>query len=383
MNILIICKALEDTYEGGIQTHVSSLTTELLNLGHKVTLLTAGSILEKNKYVVKGDLTTIKLPYLSRTFSLGLTNFLGEWSFNFMVKRWIKANSHKYDLIHVQGRSGMMLKQKNIDTPIITTIHRLMTIESKWNKKEYANKMDRVLHLRFCNKYEQSILKHSNSIIAVSRFTKKEILEFVDIDEDKITVIPNGVDLKPFEKKEKENKLIFVGRLSKVKGLSILIEAMRLVDDDIELDIIGSGPNQAELERLIRKYKLGSRIHMLGRRSRKVVYEMMKVSRALVLPSFHESQGIVLLEANVHELPVIATDYSGIPEFIIDGVNGLLFQKGHPSSLAKKITEIISHPQEAKRMGKTGRLKMIEEFGWKDITLSTLNLYKKLACQRA
>lgn len=378
MKILIICKALEQSFAGGIQTHVSSITEELASEGHELTILTAGN----SGFVAQPSypgIRVINLAYIPKKFAFGLGNFLGELSFNLMVNKWLKNHQSKFDLVHVQGRSGMMLTKKIVDRPIITTVHRLMSVEKQWNACDYRNPIDRILHLGLCDKYEKSILKNSDSIIAVSESTKKEIERFEGSCSERIAVVPNGVAIPEMDKITKENKLLFVGRLTEVKGISILIESMKFTDPGIKLDIVGSGPQKEDLIKLIHNIGLEDRVKLLGSKPRHEVYQLMNQSKALVLPSFHESQGIVMLEANAHELPVIASQSSGISEYIINGVNGYLFEKGEPRALANRINMIFSQPRVARMIGKSGRIKMINNYRWNAIAKTTINIYKSVA----
>jgi len=378
MKILIICKALEQSFAGGIQTHVSSITAELASEGHELTVLTAGNSGFEAQPSHPG-MRVVNLAYIPKKYAFGLANFLGELSFNMMVNKWLRNHQSEFDLVHVQGRSGMMLTKNIVDKPIITTVHRLMSVEKQWNACDYGNPMDRILHLGLCDKYERSILKNSDSIIAVSESTKKEIESFEATCTNKIEVVPNGVAIPEMDKITKENKLIFVGRLTEVKGISILIESMKFVDPAINLEIVGSGPQEEDLKKLIQNNSLENRVRLLGSKARHEVYQLMNQSKALVLPSFHESQGIVMLEANAHELPVIASQSSGISEYIINGVNGYLFEKGEPRALANRINMIFNQPSVADIIGKSGRIKMMNNYRWNTIAKTTINIYKRVA----
>ena len=378
----MICKALEDAFSGGIQTHVSSLTCKLISNGNQVTILTAGNQIynRKRKHINGAEIIT--LPYFPKKFSFGLANFLGEMSFNFMANKWIQKHIKEFDLIHVQGRSGIMIKPKSVGLPVVTTVHRLMSVERNWNQCDYTNPLDRFLHLGFSEYFESRILKNSAAIITVSQNTKTEILSFYNkVDEKKIEIIPNGVDI-PIQLfgGQKLKNLLFVGRLTKVKGAEVLVEAMRYTNKNIKLSMIGEGPISEDLKKLVDSYKLGDRIEFLGPKTRSEVYSVMSSSYALVLPSFHESQGIVMLEANAHSLPVIATRSSGITEFISNGINGLLFTKGSYKDMAKKINRIYNEPELATGLGENGRKIMIDEYGWDEIAKSTLKIYDRIAC---
>ena len=379
MRILIICKALENSFVGGIQTHVSALTHELMSKGHSVTLLTAGNTAkDKSDLGFNKSVNIVKLKYIPRKLALGMKHSFGEISFNLSAMYWVYKNQNQFDLVHIQGRSGIMLPLLKLRVPIICTVHRLMLIEQQWNKSEYSNVLDRTIHQKWCKYFEKTTLHKSDEIIAVSKSTAEEIYDFLGFKKN-IRIIPNGVTIPKIEATKKQDTLLFVGRLSEVKGLPTLIKAMSFVKPSINLKIVGTGPDSQAVENIIHSLKLNDRVTLLGKRSKEEVYQLMSSSRALVLPSFHESQGIVLLEANAHGIPVIATNISGITEFVINGVNGLLFEKGHPIELSEKINKIYEDRALAQSLGNAGRAKMIESYDWKYIGEATIDIYKQVA----
>ena len=375
MNILIICKALEGSYAGGIQTHVTCLSEELIRQGHQVTLLTAS---KKTTFQIKG-IKIVKLPYVPTQLGMGLSHFLAEFTFNLAAAQWVKKYSKKFDVVHVQGRSGIMINPKNISIPIVTTIHRLMKIEKKWNDKEYANRLDRFLHQKWALHYEHQILKNSHAVIAVSEACKEEILQVNINIENKLQVIPNGVFIPGHINSEKKDTILFVGRLSKVKGISILLHAMKYVNKNIQLEIVGSGPEKSNITSMIKRLNLKGRVQLLGTQSRPIVNQIMSKSQVLVLPSYHESQGIVILEANANGLPVVASDNSGISQMINHKKNGLLFKTGQVNELAKAINHLLDKPKYAHHLGENGRQMMKDKYDWSKVSGSIIELYKAVA----
>ncbi|HEY8153959.1 MAG TPA: glycosyltransferase [Myxococcota bacterium] len=157
-------------------------------------------------------------------------------------------------------------------------------------------------------------------------------------------------------------RLLFVGRLSAEKGLPLLIEAVRRLDargSQIELTLIGDGTLRGEAERQLAS--LGGRLRLLGWCGSDVVRREIARARALVLPSLTEGLPVVLLEALAMHRPVIATHIAGIPELVVDGVNGWLIAPGSVEALERAIREVLAaSPDTLQRLGEAGAARVRE-----------------------
>jgi glycosyltransferase involved in cell wall biosynthesis len=138
--------------------------------------------------------------------------------------------------------------------------------------------------------------------------------------------------------------LVYVGRLSPEKGVAVLLKALAAVSL-AKLTIIGSGPQRDELEGLAARLGIADRVCFLGSYPwGSDLLELIRRHQCLVLPSFTEGLGLVLLESMSQGVPVIASSVGGIPEVVRHGVNGLLFPRGDVSALAAVIDRVISDP---------------------------------------
>jgi glycosyltransferase involved in cell wall biosynthesis len=159
-------------------------------------------------------------------------------------------------------------------------------------------------------------------------------------------------------------RLVFVGRLSPEKGLSILLEAVSQyvsAGNLCELVLIGSGPMRAEIETLIEQRSLQNSISLLGAKSSQEVRDEIERSRALVLPSFAEGLPVVIMEAFALGRPVITTQIAGIPELVINGENGWLVPPGSVEKLVQAIGELNrKSPAELELMGAKGAAQLQE-----------------------
>ncbi len=195
-----------------------------------------------------------------------------------------------------------------------------------------------------------------NQIIALTEFAKSKFVE-AGIPADRITVKPNFVeDVRVGSTNESQNRngAIFVGRLSEEKGIATLAKAWQKLD--IPLRIAGDGP----LKMLIASLPENS-VNLLGRLDRKKVFKAMEQAEFLVMPSeCYEGFPLVLAEAFMLGLPVIASRLGSMAEIIEDGVTGKLFEPGNPRELANHVLWMHEHPEECRQMGLNAR-KAYEE----------------------
>lgn len=382
MKILYISKALPFSYKGGIQTHVWELSKWMIRQGHDVSILTAGGL--KKGFVQKEieGRTIFEIPYLPGRYIPVYSLFLEDYFFNRAVLRWLRKHNRDYDIIHIQGRSGCLYpkRKRPTDTPCVSTFHG--TSQGEYEAAKGSSiQQKKYLHQKYMTPFELEVLKYSDQVVAVSNEMKSRMLREYGPTSERAKIIYNGIDSEGYEENRTEqdpNLLLFVGRIAAVKGLYSLVDAMVKVAQPVTLVLIGAGPDQPALEDQIEQLGLTERIKFIGTKDTHEVQQWLYKSFALVLPSFHESQGIVLMEANVCERPVVASNIPGIDEVVTDGVNGLLFEAGDIEQIAGTINKLFSMPKEAAEMGKRGRDIVLEKFSWERIALETKELYQKL-----
>jgi N-acetyllactosaminide 3-alpha-galactosyltransferase len=170
--------------------------------------------------------------------------------------------------------------------------------------------------------------------------------------------------------------VLFVGRLSAVKGIDYLIKAAKIVlkqHEDATFLIVGDGEERQNLKALAKGYE--NCIKFCGHISRRALVELYKSSAVLVLPSFTrlEAFGVVLLEAMACETPVIASRIPGVLDVIDEG--GFLVKPCSPQSLATAIQKIFENPRDARRMGKKGRQLVEQKYDWEIVAKQVLGVY--------
>ncbi len=388
MKILFVCKSLPPAVIGGIQTHTWKLSEWLVRMGHEVSILTAGNWRTGTRSLQREGRTIIEIPYLPGRKLPFLPILAEEWAFNQAATQWLRRNNQAFDIVHVQGRSGFGFSGKHGATPLVATFHGLVSVENERSGRHANASFDVRLHERWATFFEKKTLRRADACIAVSREMLHEIESMEPDSAARTTILPNGVDVPaefpiPADPFVLSKTLLFVGRLDRIKGIFPLVEAMKSVRPDVRLVMVGDGPERAELERTIEQSGLKDRILLTGALPSAQVFEHIRSSFALVLPSFHETQGIVLLEANACGKPVVASDIPGICEVVRQGETGLMTPAGDSLGLAATINQMFEHPADAIRMGAVGRQHVAEKFSWEQIALDTERLYGRVLAQKS
>lgn len=382
MKILFVSKTLPHTFQGGIQTHVWKLSEWLLKFGHEVSILTAGSHKNGLRTMNMGGRKIIELPYLPGRRLPLVATAAEEYSFNVAARKWLIANQLHYDIIHLQGRSGSLFlsDKKWVKTPVVNTLHGLIAIEQDKAVSKNGS-FDHKVHRLAATRMENMALLNADALIAVSEEMQREIEQRQDGLATKTHQIYNGIDVPETlsEAQHDPSQLVFVGRLTALKGVFPLVEAMKTVRKDIRLVLIGDGDARPLLEKIIQQNGLQNRIKLVGSLDSDGVHSWIERSTALILPSYHETQGIVLMEANALAKPVIATAVGGVPEVVKNRKNGLLLADHEPKTIAWGINYLFNNPFSASQWGDWGRYYMQEKFSWEKIARQTEALYQRLA----
>jgi glycosyltransferase involved in cell wall biosynthesis len=203
---------------------------------------------------------------------------------------------------------------------------------------------------------------HAKFVCCISHFARGQGLFFSDPRHwDKIHIIHCGVFPENYVSLPKSNvkefkKILFIGRLTAVKGVRILLDAFeeaRKAHPQLSLTLIGDGDDRVELEK--RAAPFGDAVVFKGYQSQEAVAQALAATDALVLPSFAEGLPVVLMEAFAAGKPVICTQVAGVNELVQDGISGYIVPASDAYSLGARIGQLADDVQAAKEMGATGR----------------------------
>jgi len=227
-------------------------------------------------------------------------------------------------------------------------------------------------------------------VIAVSEDIAGK-LEQAGVPGEKIGVVYNGVDerFQPHDREGMRRRLglpqgrfivLFVGLLVPVKGVDVLLEAVKIIDDERLLCVlVGDGSLKESLRQQAELAGLGDGVLFAGRRSSEEIPVWMNAADVLVLPSLSEGRPNVVLEAQACGLPVVATRVGGTPELIHDGETGLLVESGDPQALARGIGELMRDEQRRRLLGCAGRKRILKEgLTWETSAHRMKEIYQEL-----
>ncbi|HXZ65755.1 MAG TPA: glycogen synthase [Streptosporangiaceae bacterium] len=245
---------------------------------------------------------------------------------------------------------------------------------------------------------ERTAMLAASAIIAVSNGMKTDILAcYPEVHPDRVHVIYNGIDAAVYHPDPATDVLdrhgidpgapsvVFVGRVTRQKGLSVLLRAAARLDPGAQLVLCAGQPDTAELQAEVTELVDGLRssrsgvIWIPGMLPKSDVVQILSHATAFVCPSLYEPLGIVNLEAMACGCAVVASAVGGIPEVVADGVTGLLVPPGDEALLAMAINGLIRDPSRAARLGARGRERAMAEFSWANIAAQTTDLYAELA----
>ncbi|QCD59686.1 glycogen synthase [Streptomyces hawaiiensis] len=249
---------------------------------------------------------------------------------------------------------------------------------------------------------ERTAIEAADAVIAVSGAMREDILGcYPALDPGKVHVVHNGIDTSLYRPDHGTDALdrigldrsrpyvLFVGRITRQKGVPHLLRAVRDIDPAAQVVLCAGAPDTPEIDQEFREL-FGE---LSGVRDgvfwipkmlpRPEVIQLLTHAALFVCPSVYEPLGIVNLEAMACGTPVVASAVGGIPEVVDDGRTGLLVPAGDgfEAGLARAMDSVLGDPEAARRMGEAGRERAVGEFGWDAVARRTVRLYEEIVKQ--
>lgn len=250
---------------------------------------------------------------------------------------------------------------------------------------------------------EQTAYEAADAIIAVSAGSRRDVLAaYPALDPDRVHVVHNGIDTdfyRPVAETDVLERLgvdpdrpsvVFVGRITRQKGVPHLLRAALSFDPAAQLVLLAGAADTPELaaETTAAVARLRAErdavVWVEEMLPREDVRQVLSHATAFVCPSVYEPLGIVNLEAMACETAVVASDVGGIPEVVDDGTTGLLVHYDHDdasgfeAALATAVNALVEDPARARAMGEAGRRRAIDEFGWDTAARRTVSIYESV-----
>lgn len=271
---------------------------------------------------------------------------------------------------------------KELEVPYIVHLHGFdVTLED-----DYVLKNSTPLHKMYIIR-RRSLAITARAFIVPSHFLRTKAIQR-GFPEDKIHVVPHGVDFALFDIKNSDPKwgeILYVGRLVERKGLHFLIEALGLLRESypaIRLTVIGDGPSRTFFENLA-KGKLGERVQFLGAQPPQIIYEYLRKAYLFSMPSIvmpngeAETFGVVFAEAHAMGVPVVSFASGGISEVVLHEKTGFLAPEGDVRALATSIELLLKDTYLRDQMGRAARAHCEESFDLRKNNEQLEKIYEK------
>lgn len=399
MKIALFSNEFPPNIYGGAGVHIDFLSQELAKLG-QVEVRCFGNQLEStNSMNVIGVQSSLNKMEDDANQHIKMFHNLSknvEMSQNTLVADVIHCHTW---YTHLAG----IFSRELLQVPLILTTHSLET-HRPWKVEQLGNGY-------FLSRWiENHAYNTADGIIAVSQQMKADVIEAYGVAPEKVTVIHNGIDPEFYKPTFDTDLLVeyginpeipfvlFVGRITRQKGISQLISAAKYFNKNCQVVLCAGAPDTDEIARETESLiqELQSKrdgiiliSEMLPREKIKILYSH---ARVFACPSLYEPFGIINLEAMSCETPVVGSAVGGIPEIIIEGETGYLielesisrtdFNPKNPEefqkNFAKKINLLLEDENLATQMGKAGRERVLDIFSWESIAKTTYNYYEKV-----
>ncbi|MEU9307286.1 glycogen synthase [Streptomyces sp. NPDC048256] len=249
---------------------------------------------------------------------------------------------------------------------------------------------------------ERTAVEAADAVIAVSKAMREDILAcYPALAPDRVHVVHNGIDTALYRPDHGTDALtrigldpdrpfvLFVGRITRQKGVPHLLRAVRDIDPAAQVVLCAGAPDTPEIDQEFRDLFAGlSRardgVHWIPKMlPRPEVIQLLTHAAVFVCPSVYEPLGIVNLEAMACGTPVVASRVGGIPEVVEDGLTGTLVDVDDEfeAGLARALDAVLGDPEAGRRMGEAGRVRAVGEFGWDAVARRTVGLYEEIVKQ--
>ena len=286
--------------------------------------------------------------------------------------------------------------------PYVLTIHSLEPLRP-WKVEQLGN----AYHLSAW--MERTAIERADAVIAVSRETREDVLRLFDVPPERVHVIHNGIDPEEYRRTEAHRALdrhgidrtkpfvLFVGRVTRQKGIMHLVNAIPRLDPDLQVVLCAGAPDTLEIGREMAEGVAAVAANRPGvvwireMLARPDVIQLYSHAAVFCCPSVYEPFGIINLEAMACETAVVASAVGGIPEVVVPGETGLLVDPGlkpgtfdpeDPAAFSARLADAINalarDPALRARFGANGRRRVEAHFSWDAIARSTLDLYRSL-----
>ncbi|QTD37459.1 glycogen synthase [Polaribacter batillariae] len=399
MKALFFTREFPPYVYGGAGVHVEYLANELAKLMEIDVRCFGDQDSKNNNLTVKGfpyentifDNSNDKLKAVFKTLSTGLH---------------MNAAPIDADVVHCHtwyAHFAGIVAKLCYGIPLVITTHSLEPLRP-WKREQLGRGYDASSWI------EKTAIEMADALIAVSEETKEDVLNYFNVDEKKVKVIYNGINLQEYITTSESNTLdeygidknkpyvLFVGRITRQKGIIHLVNAIKYIDANTQIVLCAGAPDTPEIGEEMKNavnevQKTRSNVIWIDKMvTKKEIIQLYSHAHVFCCPSIYEPFGIINIEAMACDTAVVASAVGGIKEVVVHNETGILVpveqQKSAPfepidpdkfaRDLANGINKVIHNPELRKSMAKKGRQRVEEHFDWIAIAKQVEELYKSL-----
>lgn len=360
-------------YVGGQERYVRSLGRALVDRGHAVEILTSNFPKRETSEVIDG-IQVRRFNFLCRPLNNPIS---------FTVFLHLAKHFADFDIIHTHNEHAAVslysaLVKSYSKTPLVVTCHGQLRFDNF--TKDFIEKC-------YSKSFGAKVLRKADKVVAISN-SDKTYIHSLRVPIDKITVIPNGVDLNrynyqasnPLNMSFEGNKVVlFVGPLIKRKGPQVLIQAIpQIVKDspDVIFLFAGGGNYKKKAEELTVRLGVDKYTRFTGYVTEEKLHSLYRHSNLFVLPSFSEALSYTILDAFVFSKPVVSTLIPCIQDYLRGST--LLVQPGDSEALAEAVILLLNEKKLAEELGAKGRRLVETHFSWDIAVNKMLETYQQV-----
>lgn len=399
MKVLFYTREFPPYVYGGAGVHVEYLAGELAKL-MEVDVRSFGDQDQKN-----GNLTVKGFPYENPVFNNSNSQLKAVFQ---TLSTCIQMNAEDSgaDIVHCHtwyAQFAGIIAKLCYGIPLVITTHSLEPLRP-WKREQLGRGYDASSWV------EKTAIEMADAVIAVSKETKDDVLKYFNVDESKIKVIYNGINLQEYIVTNETSTLkayginkskpyvLFVGRITRQKGIIHLVNAIKYIDPETQIVLCAGAPDTAdiakEMEDSVAEVKKTRKnvIWIDKMLDKKEVIQLYSHADVFCCPSIYEPFGIINIEAMACGTAVVASAVGGIKEVVIDGETGILvtlqqqtsapFEPVNPDKfaqdLANGVNKLISNKALREKMAENGRKRVEDHFDWVAIAKQVKDLYQSL-----
>jgi glycogen(starch) synthase len=393
MRILELAWEYPPNVVGGLGSHLAALAPMLEALGADVTVVTprrtGGEVFEAHAGL---RIFRVDPPVLADDLLVNAqqTNVELDRMAESLIDREGRFDAiHAHDWLVALSAIGLKHRHK---IPLVATIH---ATERGRSRGSLSGKLSHAI-----SDSEWWLTFESWRVITASRFMASELHDYFSVPADKIDMVPNGVDTKPFDQldgidlsdfrskyaKPGEQLVFNVGRLVYEKGAQLLVEAVPAIiqqQPDVKVVIAGVGPMLEQLQARVVELGIEAHVQFAGFISDDERNRLYKVSDCAVFPSIYEQFGIVALEAMASKCPLVVASTGGLAEVVQDHETGMTVYPDSVESLAFGILHVLKYPDWSYQRAMKAYAMVVGRYNWREIASRTFEILQRVVVERS